>query len=447
MSTLSQFVGGAGIPVGAPMPYLASGAGVASRLVVGGQEFLRAGSPLVAYNSNYAAVAAANPMLARFGRRLDLGLSSTGTTPTHRIVYDGVRYYLFSFRFDAGQGQAFRTSTDLTSWSSEVTMNVNGAGDFIHGSVVAYGGGFALVMSSGLRWELRVGSFSSSSVALNLTPSTSWSPTPSNIEFDGTTGAILFTDGSSQVGRRTAASPDGTWTASACTGAVVDSNSSLAGSGSVWVAVPRGSPIGSSSIRSSPDAINWTARSLTVPATLSLATTRGTSLVWTGSTFLLAMLDSATQQIFTARSTDGIAWTVDSAPVPSLIGGASASATDMCMCTDRAGRVALAVGFDNQTANIAYSTDSGVNWSMARLPGVVTLRGVTIPNNPVPCGQMNFANGELILNQVNFSGSGFGRPTLVGATTSQLASSTPQFVGALEAITFASGVPAYFRIR
>jgi hypothetical protein len=84
---------------------------------------------------------------------------------------------------------------------------------------------------------------------------------------------------------------------------------------------------------------------------------------------------------------------------------------------------------------------------MARLPGVVTLRGVTIPNNPVPCGQMNFANGELILNRVNFTGSGFGRPTLVGATVSQLASPTPQFVGTPDAITFASGIPAYFRIR
>ena len=434
----------AGIPIGAPMPYLASGAGVASRLVVGGQEFLRAGSPLVAYNSNYAAVAAANPLLARFGRRLDLGLSSVGTTPMYRLIWDGTRYQLFEMQFAPGELQTVRNSTNLSTWSAAETVIALGASEPAHGGVVGYGGAWAGVFQDGFRLRLVTGSTGAGSQRTALTANSIFTPQPSNIEFDGTTGAILFTDGTAQVARRTAASPDGVWTASARTGASVSTESSLAGSGTVWVAIARAS---GPSIRSSTDAIDWTARTLTVPASLSLFSPRGTNLVWTGSTFLAAFIDNLTQQIFTARSTDGITWALDSAPVPGLIGGASASATDMCICTDRAGRVALAVGFDNQSASIAYSTDSGVNWSMARLPGVVTLRGVTIPNNPVPCGQMNFANGELILNQVNFSGSGFGRPTLVGATTSQLASSTPQFVGTPEAITFASGVPAYFRIR
>ena len=435
---------GAGIPVGAPMPYLASGAGVASRLVVGGQEFIRAGLPLVPYSPNYAAVAAANPLLARFGRRLDLGLTSAGTTPTYRLIWDGTRYQLFEQQFGPGELQTVRNSTNLSTWSAAENIIALGSGDFVHGGVVGYGGAWAGVFQDGFRLRLVTGSTGGGSLRLALTANAIFTPQPSNIEFDGTTGAILFTDGTAQVARRTATSPDGVWTASARTGTSVNTESSLAGSGSVWVAIARAS---GPSIRSSTDAIDWTARTLTVPATLSLFSPRGTNLVWTGSTFLAAFADNLTQQIFTARSADGITWALDSAPVPGLSGAANAATPDMCLCTDRAGRVALAVGFDNQSASIAYSTDSGVNWSMARLPGVVTLRGVTIPSNPVPCGQMNFANGELILNQVNFSGSGFGRPTLVGATTSQLSSSTPQFVGTPEAITFASGVPAYFRIR
>ena len=446
MSTLSQFAGGAGIPLGVPIPYLASGAGVAARLVVGGQEFLRAGLPLVPYTSNYAAVAAVNPLLARFGRRLDLNLASWGTTPSYRLIHDGTRYQLFEMNFAGGEVQTVRNSTDLSNWALNYVALV-ASDNYVHGSVIGYGGGWAGVFTDGLRWQLMTGALGGASARLALSASSSWTPQPSNIEFDGTMGAVLFTDGTAQVARRTNASPDGTWTASARTGTTVNSDSSLAGSGSVWVAIARNANVTGGIIRSSSDAIAWTARSLTVPSSLSLFSPRGTNLVWTGSTFLAAFLDTVTQQIFTARSTDGITWTLDTAPVPGVTGGASGSATDMCMCTDRSGRVALAVGFDNQTAAIAYSTDSGVNWSLARLPGVVTLRGVNVPNNPVPCGQMNFANGELILNQVNFSGSTPLRPTLVGATTAQLAGTTPQFIGTPEAITFGGGVPAYFRIR
>ncbi|GEM_PF-3393012 len=443
MSTLSQFAGGAGIPIGGVLPYLPAGAGVASQLVMGGQEYLRAGLPLVPYSANYAAAVAVNPLIARFGRLLDLGLGSNGTTPTYRLIWDGTRYQLFELQFSAGELQTVRNSTNLSTWSAAQNVLALGSDNYVHGSIVGYGGGWAGVFQDGLRWRLVTGTDGGGSQRTALSASTSFSPQPSNIEFDGTTGAVLFTDGTTQVARRVAASPDGVWTASARTGATVNSDSSLAGSGTAWVAIARQSAV---TIRSSTDAINWTARTLTVPANLSLSSPRGTNLVWTGSTFLAAFMDSATSQIWTARSTDGVTWTLD-APVPGLIGGVGAGSTDMCICTDRAGRVALAVGFDNQTSSIAYSTDSGLNWSMARLPGVVTLRGVTIPNNPVPCGQMNFANGELILNRVNFTGSGFGRPTLVGATVSQLASPTPQFVGTPDAITFASGIPAYFRIR
>jgi len=312
MSTLSQFAGGAGIPIGGVLPYLPAGAGVASQLVMGGQEYLRAGLPLVPYSANYAAAVAVNPLIARFGRLLDLGLGSNGTTPTYRLIWDGTRYQLFELQFSAGELQTVRNSTNLSTWSAAQNVLALGSDNYVHGGIVGYGGGWAGVFQDGLRWRLVTGTDGGGSQRTALSASTSFSPQPSNIEFDGTTGAVLFTDGTTQVARRVAASPDGVWTASARTGATVNSDSSLAGSGTAWVAIARQSAV---TIRSSTDAINWTARTLTVPANLSLSSPRGTNLVWTGSTFLAAFMDSATSQIWTARSTDGVTWTLD-APVP-----------------------------------------------------------------------------------------------------------------------------------
>lgn len=427
MSSLSQFTGGGGTPVGASITALDAPV----NFTAGAQEYLRVGS-LKAYDSSYAAAVAVAPQLRVFGT--NYGDTSTGGTAGScyycgtnyvRVSASGVQAYygstlaLCSAGGSAPTGVTFAPLTSVTQVQQTVGTG-NGYLVFRGGTNLA-----PVASGTGTAFSIVGGSFGT---YVN----------PTTIAYLGAYGWLALSTIDGTAGSRAYianTNPTGSWTVDAPASASMTEAYSAATNGSIIVVTGLSSSATAGKIVTSATLAGaYTDRTSTCGITF-LAADSVHNCVYTGSKFLAIRTSGAITSVIS--STDGLTWSSVAVPVDAVtaspVGATGASYTHHVLRTNGAGTVVMQLAHSTNTyarALIMISTDHGVTWAPAQASKV---NGVAMSNVSYAVS-MTYANGKYI---ASWSGEGTTPTTNMNAVDLGDLTQAPTYIG--QQVAYAQG--------
>lgn len=427
MSSLSQFTGGGGVPVGASITALDAPV----NFTAGAQEYLRVGS-VKAYDSSYAATIAMAPQLRVFGT--NYGDTSISSYPMG-CYYCGTNYV----RLNSSGGQAFYGST--LALCSAGGSGVTGIPSMPLSSTpqmqqtVGTGNGY-LVLRGGVNVAPVASSTGTAFSAVGGAFGTN--PNPNTIAYLGAYGwlALAKIDGTNSSRAYIAnTNPTGYWTIDAPTSVSMTETYSAATNGSIIVVTGLSSSATAGKIvTSSTLAGAYTDRTSTCGITF-LAADSVHNCVYTGSKFLAIRTSLQTTSVIS--STDGLTWSDVSVPIDtstaSPVGVNGASYTHHVLRTNGSGTVVMQLAHSANTyarALIMISTDHGVTWSIAQASRV---NGAAMSAAPYSA-TMTYANGKYI---ASWSGDSTTYNTKMNAVDLGDLTQAPAYIG--QQVAYAQG--------